>query len=246
LRRRSKNPDKELELFDHLAELRTRVMRCLIYVGLAMCVTWFVFDQLYTFLLQPAITVLKATGGKFLQTSFVQGFTLRMQVSFLGGLILTLPLLTLEAWGFVAPGLTRQERKAVYFVAPLSIVLFFAGIAICYFSLPRALAWFVSMQPPNTALIPDVSRTLIFMVQMYLAFGLMFELPVVLMFLGKVGIINSRLMVKYWREATVVIAFLAALITPSNDAFTMTMMAAPMVLLYFLSISLVRWVEARS
>ncbi len=209
-----------------------------------MVAAWVYFDQLYTFLLQPAITILEKQGGSFLQTTFAAGFTLRMQVALIGGLVLMMPLLTLEFWLFVAPGLTKRERRAVYFVAPLSIALFALGVTLCYIAMPRALEWFVSLVPPNTTLIPDISRTLVFMVQMYLAFGVMFELPVVLMFLAKIGLVNSRMMIRLWREAVVATAFLAALATPSNDAFTMLMMAVPMVFLYFLSIILVRWMES--
>lgn len=209
-----------------------------------MVVAWVFFDPLYSFLLQPAIRILDKTGGTFLQTTFGAGFTLRMQVALVGGLVLACPLLTLEFWWFVMPGLTRRERKAVYFVAPLSIALFFLGVALCFLAMPKALTWFVSLVPPNTKLIPDISRTLVFMVQMYLAFGVMFEMPIVLMFLAKIGLINARMMVRMWREAVVGTALLAALVTPSNDAFTMMMMAVPMVLLYFLSIFLVRWVQS--
>ncbi len=238
-----KNPEKELELLDHLAELRARLVRSFVYIGLGMVVAWIYFDLLYSLLLDPAIHAVNKLGTKFLMTSFVQGFTLRFQVCLVGGLVLAIPLLTMELWGFISPGLTRQERKAMYLVAPLSVVLFAFGVGLSYIAMPRALDWFVSMAPPNSELRPDISRTLVFFVQMYLAFGLMFELPVVLMFFGKIGLINTRLMLRFWREAAVGIAFVAAVITPSNDAFTMLMMAVPMVVLYFLSIFLVKWVE---
>lgn len=238
-----KNPDKELELLDHLGELRTRLIRIILYLTVGMAATWVFFDPLYSILLAPAIKVLQGTKTNFLMTSFVQGFTLRVQVALIGGAVLTAPLWTMELWMFVAPGMTKSERKALYFVAPLSIFLFALGVTICYLGMPRALGWFASLTPPSTDLRPDIGRTLIFIVQMYLAFGLMFEMPVVLMFLGKIGIVNSRMMVRLWKEATVAIAFLAALATPSADAFTMLLMAGPMVLLYFLSIFLVRAME---
>ena len=230
---------------DHLGELRGRLLRSIVAVVVGMLVAWVFFDQLYALPLRPAIDVLSKTGMKFLQTTFVQGFTLRMQVSLIGGLILAAPFWTAELWLFIAPGLTKQERKALFFVAPLSIALFALGVFLCFIAMPRALDWFVSLAPPNTELRPDVARTLVFFVQMYLAFGLMFELPIVMMFLAKIGLINTRLMIRFWREATVAIAVLAAVMTPSNDAFTMLMMAVPMVALYFLSISLVRMVESR-
>ncbi|MCC6485522.1 MAG: twin-arginine translocase subunit TatC [Armatimonadetes bacterium] len=238
-----KNSEKELELLEHLAELRTRLLRCLLYVTLGAIIAFFYFDPLYDFLLKPAMVVLHQLHTRMLMTSFLQGFTLTVQVSVVGGLVLAAPFVTAELWFFILPALNKQERKAVLFVGPLSVVLFALGVFLCYVGMPRAFAWFALYIPPGTTLQPEVGRTLIFTVQMYLAFGLMFEMPVLLMFLGAVGIVNSRMMLRLWREATVAIAFIAAVVTPSNDALTMMMMAVPMVGLYFLSIGLVKMVE---
>ncbi len=238
-----KNPEKEIELLEHLAELRARLLRCLLYIVLGGIIAFFYFDRLYSWLLKPAMEVLGQHHTQMLMTSFVQGFTLTVQVSLVGGLVLSAPFVTTELWLFILPALNKQERKAALFVGPLSVVLFALGVFLCYLGMPRAFSWFALYVPPGTTLQPDVGRTLIFTVQMYLAFGLMFELPVLLMFLGAVGIVNSRMMVQRWREATVLIAFVAAVATPSNDALTMLMMATPMVGLYFFSIVLVRMVE---
>ena len=240
---RTKNPDKELELLDHLGELRSRLIRVILYLVIGAGMAWWFFDPLYKFLLAPAVQSLPKSSQGLLMTGFMQAFTLKMQVALVGGAVLVGPLITTELWMFVAPALTRQERKAIWFVAPLSVVLFASGVALCYYAMPRAFGWFVSLVPPNVDLRPEASATLVFAVQMYLAFGVMFEMPVVLMFLGKVGIVNSKMMIRLWREATVGIAAIAAIATPSNDAFTMMLMAVPMVVLYFFSIGLVKMVE---
>jgi sec-independent protein translocase protein TatC len=105
------------------------------------------------------------------------------------------------------------------------------------------IKWLISQNPPEAKFMPSVQGTLLFILKMYLAFGLVFQMPVVLMFLGKAGLISSVTLRSYWRQAVVAIGILAAAITPSGDAFTMMMMCVPMIILYVLSIGLVRIVE---
>jgi sec-independent protein translocase protein TatC len=129
----------------------------------------------------------------------------------------------------------------------MSVVLFLMGVTLCYCIMPVAVTWFVSYDTlPNTEFRPFVSQNLYFVVMMLLAFGLSFELPVLLMFLGKLGIINSKMMKTYWRQAVVITAFVAAVATPSNDAFSMLMLAIPMVILYLISIYLVKIIEPKN
>lgn len=244
-RRNPANPEKELELLEHLGEFRTRFIRVVAYIVIGTALTWSFYHPLYELVMAPALGVIQRMGGEFLMTTFISGFTLRLQVSLIGGLVLSAPFWTVEFWMFIAPGLTKDERKALYFIAPFSIFLFALGVSICYLGLPRALEWFAGMVPPGAELKPDVQRTLVFVVQMYLAFGIVFEMPIVLMFLAKIGLVNSRMMVHFWKEAVVGMAAMSALITPSGDAFTLMLMATPMCFLYFGSIGLVRWIEKK-
>lgn len=235
--------DKQLELVEHLAELRTRLIRCVIYVAVGTIIGWTFYQFFFEFLSAPVMQYLRAHGSSFLLTGVAEGFTIKMQISLLVGIILVLPLITMEGWRFVAPGLTRKERRAVRLIAPLSILLFVSGVALAYFAIPMGVKWLISQNPPEAKFMPSVAQTLIFILKMYLAFGLVFQMPVVLMFLGRVGIVSSATLKSYWRQAIVAIGILAAAITPSGDAFTMIMMCLPMVVLYGLSILLVRMVE---
>ena len=234
--------DRQLDLVEHLAELRSRLVRCVLYLGLAAIAGWVFYPFFFALLSKPVEPVLKG-GSKFLLTGVAEGFTIKMQVSVLVGAILAMPLLTLEGWKFVSPGLTRQERKGIRLVAPLSILLFASGVAVAYWILPVGIQWLVSQNPPGATFMPSVAQTLLFVSKMCLAFGLVFQLPVVLMFLAKVGIVDSRMLKAYWRQAVVVLAIVAAVVTPSADAFSMMLMCAPLILLYGLSIVLVRMVE---
>lgn len=237
---------KQLELVEHLAELRTRIIRCAIYLAIGACAGWFFFPFFFKILAGPIIGFLKEMGSSFLLTGVAEGFTIKFQISLITGLILALPLITMEGWGFIAPGLTRKERLAVKLVAPLSILLFCLGVALAYFALPMGIRWLISQNPPGAKFMPSVAQTLLFIIKMYLAFGLVFQTPIILMFLARVGIVDSQMLKSYWRQAVLALLIVAAAVTPSGDAMTMMMIGLPMVFLYILSIGLVKLVEPRS
>jgi sec-independent protein translocase protein TatC len=237
----ARNAEREMELWEHLAELRTRIFRSLLYIALGMVVCWFLYDPLFAFLSQPLKDAIK--DPKFLWTTITEPFMVRMQVSLVGGLILALPLLTLEMWGFVAPGLTPEERRGFHLVVPLSLFFFLLGLTTAYLVLPSAFSWFASFLGPSDQLLQNPMRLVVFVVKMLLAFGLVFQLPVVLMFLAWIGVVTSKMLKENWRTALVLTSVIGAVATPSNDAFTMIMMAFPLGLLYFASIWLVSIVE---
>jgi len=234
--------DRQLDLMEHLAELRSRLFRCIIYIASGAIVGWVFYPFFFEVLSGPVRPVLKGTSS-FLLTGVLEGFSIKMQVSLLVGAIVAMPLITMEGWSFISPGLTKKERRGVRLVAPLSILLFVMGVVLAYWVLPAGIRWLVSQNPPGATFMPSVAQTILFVLKMCLAFGVVFQLPVVLMFLGKVGIVNSRMLKSYWRQAVVVLAIIAAVVTPSADAFSMMMMCVPMVILYGLSILLVKVVE---
>jgi sec-independent protein translocase protein TatC len=245
-RQKAEETFKEMELWEHLAELRTRLMRSILYLVVGMVVAWIFFEPLYNFFVQPIIPIMKSRNIEFVYRHITEAFMVRLQISFIAGLIVALPCITGELWGFIAPGLTRTERKAFYFVAPLSIFFFVLGIACAYWVLKPAFSYFVQfldMGPTKFALYQDPLLYITFVFKMLLAFGVCFQLPVVLMFLGYAGIVTSASLKQHWRPALVVCAVVAAVATPSNDALTMSMMAAPMCVLYLASIGLVQMVE---
>jgi len=235
-------PGRQLELMEHLAELRTRLIRSAFYVAIGMAVGWIFYQHFFNFVTAPIRPMLK-NGSQFLLTGITEGFTIKMQASIIIGLIIALPLITMEGWRFIAPGLTRRERRSVKLVAPLSVVLFIGGLVCSYYVMPVGIRWLIGQNPPEAKFMPSVQQSLLFLVKMYLAFGVVFQMPVVLMFLAKVGIISSKALIKNWRQAVVIIGIVAAAVTPSGDAMTMMMMCAPMIVLYIMSIGLVRLVE---
>ncbi|MCL5283496.1 MAG: twin-arginine translocase subunit TatC [Armatimonadetes bacterium] len=213
-------------------------------LGAIIC--YIFFQPLYDFLARPMLILMKQhPNWKFVFTSFHQPFFVVLKISIIAGFVLAAPFITWQLWLFIAPALTREEKKPLKFVAPLSIFLFLAGVTIAYLLLRFAIHWFIGYVNyfPNAVLYQDPETYVLFVLKMLAAFGLVFQLPVVLMFLAWVGIINSKGMVKYWRHSVVSISVVGAIVTPSNDAFTMLMMILPVIGLYFASISLVKLVE---
>jgi len=241
----AKNPEKRAELFEHLAELRARLVRSFAYIAGGMVVAYFLYTPIYRLLTRQMEPVLKAHEGKYLFTSITEPFMLKIHITFVAGLILVSPLVTLEMWRFIAPGLTANERRPMRWMVPLSIFLFLAGGSLCYCILPWAFRWFALFLPDNAVIMQSVPANIRFVLLMLLAFGCAFELPVVLMLLAQVGIINSKMLKDNWRYSVVAIAVLAATFTPSNDVLSMMTMAVPLVILYLASIWLVKLVERK-
>ncbi|MBP6964606.1 MAG: twin-arginine translocase subunit TatC [Armatimonadetes bacterium] len=238
-------PGRQLELLEHLTELRTRIIRVVVYVAVGMLFGWIFYSRFFSFLTAPVSVFLKGDSS-FLITGITEAFSIKMQISVVIGIVLALPLITMEGWRFVAPGLTRRERRSVKLVAPLSVVLSALGLVTAYFVMPMGIRWLIGLIPKEAKFMPNVQTSMLFIVKTYLAFAVLFQMPVVLMFLGKVGIVTSDMLTRNWRQAIVVIGIVAAAATPSGDAVTMMMMCGPMIVLYILSIGLVRMVEHRA
>ena len=244
---RERDEEKKAELTEHLAELRTRLIRACVYVIIGMVMMYVLFHPIYSLLERPLKPALDKIGGSLRFNSFTEPFFLKLQIATVGGLVLALPLVVLELWGFIAPALTPGEKRGVHFVAPLSVLLFVLGVSCAYLILPMAMRWFLSYLKdfPDPVLLQNPLQYIVFVVKMMLVFGLLFELPVVLMFLGKIGIINSALMIRYWRQIAVGLFTLAMVAAPSNDPGTMLALAIPLTLLFFGSIGLVKLVEPK-
>ena len=255
----SADPDsKKTELTEHLAELRTRIIRSCVYLTIGMAVMYVFSGPIYKILAAPILDTIARLSkahmtnglpvGGFVVNNFTDPFFIKLQIATVGGLIIAAPFIVLELWGFIAPALTPQEKRGVHFVAPLSVLLFVLGVGCAHLILPMAIRWFLSYLTdiPGAVLFQNPLTYVVFVVKIMLVFGLMFQLPVVLMFLGKVGIISSSLMIRYWRHIAVALFTGAMVVAPSNDPGTMLALAVPLTLLFFASIGLVKLVEPKT
>jgi len=234
--------EREMGVMEHLGELRVRIIRALIMVAVATAFVWFYFDPLYAFFTAPIREYMKEN-DRIIVTNWLEPFFLQLKLSLYGGLVASSPAWIMELWGFISPALTPEERRPARLLAPMTVVLFAMGVVLAHITVPMAFKWSLSYLPPDVQLMQRAGEYVELLAKMYLAFGLAFELPVVLMFLARVGIIDAHLMRRFWRQAVISIMALAAVITPSNDPITMTMCAVPMGFLYLLSIYLVEWMN---
>lgn len=249
-RKRQRDNEKRMELTEHLAELRNRILRVVLYVIISATACYFFFKPIYRFLLFPMSTLINAhkdEGWKLVFTHFTEPFFVVLKISLIAGLVFMSPFVVFELWGFIAPALTKAERKPLYYVAPMAVVLFFAGVSLAYWVARFAITWFVSYVSwfPQATLLQDPETYVIFILKMMGVFGLVFQLPIVLMFLAWIGLLKSEPMKRSWRYAVVGISLVGVFVTPSNDAFTMLMMIIPVIFLYLGSIWLVRIIERR-
>ena len=237
--------EERTDLISHLSELRARLLRTLLYIVLAATFVSFFFNPLYRLLVGPILAGVKDAGGFMTMRGVMEGLVLRLWVILLGGLVIAMPFIYLEVWGFIRPGLTRHERRVVAPLAPVSGILFLFGVAMAYAITRPSVAWLLALRPPETQLYLTLTDTIILFLKFYIAFGLGFQLPIVMVILAALHIVSSRFLIRYWREATVVIFILAAIITPTWDPLTMTVAALPMVLLYLGTIGFIKIMERR-
>jgi sec-independent protein translocase protein TatC len=235
-KKRPRSPEGQMPVMDHLAELRNRVLISALAVTICAVVMFFFSNQVITFL----VTYYKdATHGQkkaLIFTGPVDGFITRLKVATYGGIVLALPIWLYEMWRFITPGLNPKERRyAIPFVLS-SIILFVMGAAVAFLTLEPALKFLIDVGGPSQSPLFTSDRYLSLVSLMVVAFGLSFEFPVVLVFLLIAGVLKTRQLRKARRWAIVGIVTFAAVITPSQDPYSLFFMAVPMYLFYEASI----------
>jgi sec-independent protein translocase protein TatC len=235
--------DVEQDIWSHLGELRSRLLKSIFAVLITTCITWNFTDQIQDFLLQPAINVLTKHGikGGISITDPMQAFTTYFQLSLVAGLIIAAPIVLWQAWRFIEPALTGTEKRFSRLLLPFSIILFFMGCALGYFTSPLFFAFFLSFAPKEATVLWTYTSVVILLGKMLLVFGVCFQVPVVTIFLNKTGIVSRNWLIEYWRHAVIAIFIVVAVITPTWDPFTLMICAVPPCLLYGISIWLVKW-----
>jgi len=232
----------EMPFLDHLEELRWRLIWSLVALGVATAVGLLIVSRLDVIgVLERPIRQL-LPDQKLLFTSPTTPFLVTLKLAFLVGLVLAIPFIAYQVWAFLAPALKEEERKYVVPAIWVSFGLFLAGIAMAYFLvLPLGLRFLLGIQSQSLSPIITIDEYLKFATRMLLGFGVIFELPVIMVVLAAMGIVTPDFLRKYRRHALVILATLSALLTPP-DVGTMLMMMTPLFLLYETSIWLVRFV----
>jgi sec-independent protein translocase protein TatC len=226
----------KMSFLDHLDELRKRITRIVTYLGIGFLGSWYFSKPIYRFLAKPIEASLKPSGTRLIFTSPTDAFVLYMKVAFVASIFITVPLSLYEVWRFIAPGLYRRERRYVVPFLVSSILLFIAGGAFCYvFVLPQAYDFLIGFGSDFLPMI-TINEYWDMTLMMLLGFGLIFEMPVIIAFLSLWGIVTAHFLWSKFKYSIVIMVALAAIISPTGDAFNLMIWTAPMIALYILSI----------
>ncbi len=230
---------KDMGFLEHLDELRKRLVYCAIALLVAACLSFSYSQQIFEILSLPFYQ--NFTQADLIGTGPAEAFMLRLKVSLFAGLLLSCPIIFSQIWLFIAPGLHAHERKLIFPFVICTTALFGFGVWFCYaVVLPFTFKFFYE-QYQLVQISPAIrmSEHLSMMVQALLAFGLVFEMPVLSYFLARVGVIDDRMLISGFRYAVVIIFIVAAVLTPP-DVVTQFLMAVPLLILYGVSILVAR------
>jgi sec-independent protein translocase protein TatC len=230
-----------MTLIEHLGELRSRIIKVGVAFFVAAIVAWFFRVRIFEWLLAPAGDALS---GKLSVTSVTEQLFTDMKLALYVGFLLTIPVLLYQAWAFVAPAVGDLGRAFTYTIITLASALFLAGVAFGYFVvLPIGTQFLLTWAPDRYNTIITSQFYLQFTTRFLLAFGIVFELPAATYVAAKLELVNAPLLKRYRRHAIVLNFILAAALTPGQDPYSMVLMAAPMVVMYELSIIIARYVN---
>lgn len=238
-KKRRKPRDGTMSLREHLRELRNRFFKAAIAILLATIIGFIVYQPAFTFLTEP-ITRLSTEEApvEVIFSSVAQPFDIMFQVALFIGLILSSPFWLYQVWAFIVPGLQKHERRyAVGFIGA-AVPLFVGGIALGWFALPQALAFFTSLTPDGTAHRVLATVYIPFVTRLLLAFGIALVIPVILVGLNMAGILRGATMLKHWRISVFLIAVISAMGAPGSDVITMFYLGAPLAILFLLALGI--------
>jgi sec-independent protein translocase protein TatC len=233
------DPTARMSFFEHLVELRKRILYSLGFIGGGLAVGLLVSQQVTWWFTAPVLKALsdaKVANTRLIYTSPMGALTLYLTVGFYLGLVLALPFVLYQIWLFVAPGLYRHERRAVTWFVGSGTGLFLAGAGFGYYlALPMTLRFLLSIQGPFQPMI-SVNEYFDMAMIILMGLGLVFQLPILIFILALFGIVTPKFLWQNFRYAILLISIVAAAITPTTDALTMLVFMAPMIVLYLLGI----------
>ena len=242
---------EEMSLIDHLTELRKRLLWSFLYILIIFVVCFYFADELFSFLASPLVQLLDTDNGQgFIYTALQEAFFTELKIAFFFALFFAFPLIAIQIWRFIAPGLYRNEKRAFLPYLIATPILFFAGGSMVYFIIsPIAWSFFLSYQNMSNSGVPirleaKMGEYLALMMRFIFAFGLAFQLPVVLSLMARVGLVTHTSLKKF-RKYAIVIAFLAAAFLTPPDPFSQISLALPIIILYEISIYIAKLIQKK-
>jgi len=244
-RNKPSNPAySELPLVGHLIELRTRLIRALLVVAVFFGIMFPFANEIYSFVAEPLMRYLPK-GSTMIATEVASPFLTPFKFVMYAALFAAIPAILYQLWAFIAPGLYHDERELAMPLLISSVFLFYAGVAFCYFLVfPLVFQFFTSTTPDGVSMMTDISKYLDFVLGMFLAFGLAFEVPVATIILVLMGIFTPQQLVEK-RSYVIVGAFIVGMILSPPDIFSQTLLAVPMWLLFEVGVLVSRLILRR-
>ncbi|WP_263770212.1 twin-arginine translocase subunit TatC [Propionivibrio soli] len=231
----------EESFLSHLIELRDRLIRALLAIAIVFVCLFPWAKELYALLAQPLLATLPK-GGQMIATDVVGVFLVPMKVALMVAFLIALPYVLYQAWAFIAPGLYAHEKKLALPLVAASVLLFFVGMAFAYFLVfPTVFGFMAKVAPEGVAWMTDIEKYLSFVMTTFIAFGVTFEVPVIVIVLVKVGIVELATL-REWRSYVIVGAFVIAAIFTPPDVISQLMLAIPLCLLFELGLLMARFV----
>jgi len=229
--------DEKQPFLSHLEELRRRLVICAIAIGIGFIFSYIFAKQLFSYLILPLTKVLP-DDSQLIFTNLPEMFIAYIKVALVAGIILAIPIIFYQLWMFLAPALFQKEKKYIIPFVSFSSILFAVGALFGYLVVfPYGFKFFVSFATEDIQALPSVKQYFSFAIRLLLAFGLVFEMPVIVLFLTKIGLITPDSMKKFRKFAILCSFILSAILTPP-DVATQLMMALPIIILYEISIFL--------
>lgn len=227
-----------MSFFEHLEELRRRLIFSVAAVSIGFLICWYFSPQIYNLL---ALPITQSLGGKKLvYTNPTEPFTMYMEVAFIAGIFLSSPIILWQLWLFISPGLyKREKRMALPFIFFSSLLFILGGLFAYFIAFPMSLKFLLSVGESFEPMV-TITEYLDLAMAVYLGCGIIFEIPILIFFLSVLGIVSARFLYNNLRYAILIISIVAAVVTPTTDIPTMMVFAAPMLLLYIIGI-VVAW-----
>ena len=235
---------RAMSILEHLGELKRRMVRVAIVFLLATVAAGIFYEPIFEFMRDPAVKALGETGGEIISTTPAEAWSAAMKVAVILGFTATIPYFLLELTLFLRPGLKPNERRYLYFLFPFGTFSFALGVWFGFEVLiPPAIYFLLTFGEELATPYPAIGPYTSFMISLMFWMGLIFELPVVMFFLAKIGIVDSRWLIRQWRWMVLFAFVLGAVITPTFDPVTQSLVAGPVVFLYTTGIILVKFGE---
>lgn len=232
-----------MDFWEHLDELRSRLIRCIIYMGVGATVVWYFYPWIFSVLTEPLKSFIQEMKGRFIVVGVTEPFVIKMEFSLIIGAVISSPAILWELWRFFSPALNATEKRWAKFIILPSVILFFSGAVFAYFVIPPGFKFLLQQSPPDVTPFLSINNYLMLLAKMFVAFGLVFQLPLIIMLLAELGLITTATLIARWREIIVGIFAAGAIITPSVDIITLLIVSLPIVFLYALSIFLTFLIE---